>query len=319
MHINVPMLSCRRVKHSHLLPFDPFRWIQGFLGTSHWRTPKKIYGMQALVWALAIMRASAILPPITGNDFDFSVIYPSSLEISTSDPPQDVLPYEEIVFEEPQVTLSDADAEGRYLSFVEISYVPYIDGINDVIYTFPWVRTNLTVLENGTLSDAGDDAYVSYHQDVSTTAELRNATLHVWRQTDDMSRFLTEDEMPVYWQLATIWANITDDISYDFPRANIDFKVRNATGSSCRADVDGNGASIEGAPKTTTACAATATTVATTSATATDISGATTTAAGGTEGDANKLNAGVSTASGPMPLLAMAASFLSVFAASLIL
>ncbi|OTA65353.1 hypothetical protein K449DRAFT_463468 [Hypoxylon sp. EC38] len=200
-----------------------------------------------------------IYPPLTGHDFDFTATYPSGLKISTSDPPKDVLPATEFPYRVPVVTLTDLDNVGRddrYISFLEISYIPdpRYDPLNDVIYTFPWAKTNLTVTENGTLSDESKESHRIYHSDAIETSEVRNATLHVWKQTPALMDFISgkdSENMPILWQLILTWSNTTDKVDKNFPRANVDFKVRNETGEY-RGGVDDNGASISGYVATST-------------------------------------------------------------------
>ncbi|KAI6088772.1 hypothetical protein F4821DRAFT_276974 [Hypoxylon rubiginosum] len=186
---------------------------------------------------------------VTGHDFDFSVTYPSGLTFSTTERPTDVLSATDIGAKEPLVTLTDPDGTGRddrYVAFVEISYIPTIDSINDVIYEFPWIESNLTVLSNGTLTpDVYDSGRITYFHTIWTN-EVRNATLHVWKQTPELVDFLLDNSFAgTFWQLALVWSNTTSKISYDFPRSNIDFKIRNGTGED-RGGIDDNGASIVG-------------------------------------------------------------------------
>ncbi|KAI0182104.1 hypothetical protein GGR52DRAFT_67603 [Hypoxylon sp. FL1284] len=208
---------------------------------------------------LALSGANAYSPPISGHDFDFSVAYRSGLKFSTAQPPTGVLSAADIVLTEPVVTLADPDSAGRgsrYVAFVEVSYVPTVDVIDDVIYTFPWIESNLTVGDDGALTPDLHTYGASHvtHFDPIETGEVRNATLHVWRQTPELAAFLLDDSFAgLFWQLALVWSNSTDDISYDFARANVDFKIRNDTGEY-RGDVDENGASIEGyVPSSTSA------------------------------------------------------------------
>ncbi|KAI0376396.1 hypothetical protein F5Y04DRAFT_211201 [Hypomontagnella monticulosa] len=206
---------------------------------------------------IAISRVNAnIFPPLSGHDFDFVATYKSGLRISPAGPPKDVLSAKEIVFERPTLTLTDPDKAGRddqYISFLEISYVPTIDMLDDVIFTFPWIKTHLIVTENGTLSDELRESSQIYRADYIPSSEIRNATLHVWRQTPALMDFIENDpnDMPTFWQLARVWSNSTEKVDKNFARANVDFKVRNETGKF-RGDVDENGASIEGYVPTST-------------------------------------------------------------------
>ncbi|KAI2617288.1 hypothetical protein GGS26DRAFT_407922 [Hypomontagnella submonticulosa] len=206
---------------------------------------------------LAVGRVKAIIfPPLTGHDFDFTATYKSGLKLSPADPPRDVMAAKEIIFERPTLTLTDPDKAGRddqYLSFLEISYIPTIDMLDDVIFTFPWIKTHLIVSENGTLSDELYESHSIYRADYIPSSEIRNATLHVWRQTPALMDFIENDpnKMPTFWQLARVWSNSTEKVDKNFARANVDFKVRNETGTF-RGDVDENGASIEGYVSTST-------------------------------------------------------------------
>ncbi|KAI1403322.1 hypothetical protein F4819DRAFT_231280 [Hypoxylon fuscum] len=202
----------------------------------------------AVLFVVTEATASYIRPPLTGHDFEFTAVYKSSLTISTSDPPKDVLSAKEIALQAPAVTLTDPDSAGRedrYLSFLEISYIPTIDGLDDVIYTFPWIKTNLVVKENGTLSDELDESSSITRFDKIESNEVRNATLHVWKQTDALMAFLDDDNMPLFWQLALVWSNTTSRYDYNFQHANVDFKVRNETGNF-RGGVDENGDGVPG-------------------------------------------------------------------------
>ncbi|KAI1472084.1 uncharacterized protein F4812DRAFT_204512 [Daldinia caldariorum] len=213
-----------------------------------------------LATALALCQVNAFRTPITGDDFDFTATYKSGLKITQSKPPKDVLSAKEIVFEQPAVVLTDPGSAGRgdrYLAFLEISYVPWVDMVDDTIYSFPWIKTNLIVTENGTLSDELDESESRDRTDEIETSEIRNATIHVWKQNPELMHFIEDDFMPVFWQLATVWSNATSKIDMDFPRASVDFKVRNETGKF-RGDVDENGASIVGYVSTSTAASTTA-------------------------------------------------------------
>ncbi|OTA92586.1 hypothetical protein M434DRAFT_396355 [Hypoxylon sp. CO27-5] len=230
-----------------------------------------------------------IYPPLTGHDFDFTATYPSGLKISTSDPPKDVLPATEFPYRVPIVTLTDPDSVGRddrYISFLEISYIPdpRYDPLNDVIYTFPWAKTNLTVTENGTLSDESKESHRIYHSDAIETSEVRNATLHVWKQTPALMDFISGEDsgnMPILWQLILTWSNTMDKVDKNFPRANVDFKIRNETGEF-RGGVDDNGASISGYVATSTSSAtANPTGVTSTSIGSGSVAASATTSAGG--------------------------------------
>ncbi|KAI1780314.1 hypothetical protein F4818DRAFT_395331 [Hypoxylon cercidicola] len=164
--------------------------------------------------------------------------------------------------------LADPDGtgrDGRYVAFVEVSRIPELDTIDDVIYSFPWIESNLTVTENGTLTpDLHSYGYSQIiHFNSIPTNEVRNATVHVWKQTPELVAFLLDqDRHAILLQLALVWSNTTERISYDFPRANVDFKIRNETGEY-RGDVDGNGASIVGYVSSSTLAGTSATAIAT--------------------------------------------------------
>ncbi|KAK8065178.1 hypothetical protein PG997_011925 [Apiospora hydei] len=196
---------------------------------------------------------------IQGRDFDFSVVYPSGLSFSTSKPPGNVLSLQDVLYEVPQITFSDKAAASasasssekdapQYLSFLEISSVPLYESLGDAIYSFPWIQANGTASPaNGTLIDS-ERGWRRPDASKTETGEVRNATLHVWRQTPELLEYLfgagNTLRMPLFWQVASIWANSTSKVDYDgFKRANIDFKVRNETGEA-RCGVDGNGANI---------------------------------------------------------------------------
>ncbi|KAK7995899.1 hypothetical protein PG991_015366 [Apiospora marii] len=186
---------------------------------------------------------------IQGRDFDFSVVYPSGLTFSTSKPPGEVISLRDVLYDVPEITFadpaslapaSDNDAP-QYLSFLEISFVP----------------------ANGTASPSSDGRLVDSRKgwrrpDEVESGEVRNASLHVWRQTPELVEYLfgagNTVRWPLFFQVASIWSHSTSKVDYDFELANIDFKVRNETGRA-RCDVDDQGASIVGATKT--ACATT--------------------------------------------------------------
>ncbi|KAK8035497.1 hypothetical protein PG993_010492 [Apiospora rasikravindrae] len=219
--------------------------------------------VSAAIFTQAIHAATS---GIQGRDFGFNVVYPSGLTVSTSKPPADVLSLPDVLYDVPQITFSDKAAASasssekdapQYLSFLELSYVPWSESLGDAIYTFPWIQANGTVSPaNGTLlgSELG-----WRRPDKVETGEVRNASLHVWRQTPELLEYLfgagNTLRMPLFWQVAGVWAHSTSKVDYDFKFANIDFKVRNETGKA-RCNVDSHGASITGV--TSTACASTA-------------------------------------------------------------
>ncbi|KAI0142544.1 hypothetical protein F4776DRAFT_512233 [Hypoxylon sp. NC0597] len=200
--------------------------------------------------------------PLTGHDFDFTATYPSGLKISTSDPPKNVLPANEFPYYTPEVTLTNPDSVGRndrYISFLEITYIVdlAIDSLDDVTYWFPWIKTNLTVAENGTLSSESEESHSMSQSHIIQTSEVRNATLHVWKQTPALLDFISgkdNENRSILAQVIRAWSNTTDKVDNNFPRANVDFKIRNETGVF-RGGVDDNGASIPGYVSTSTSSA----------------------------------------------------------------
>ncbi|KAI1417902.1 hypothetical protein F5Y13DRAFT_33031 [Hypoxylon sp. FL1857] len=224
-----------------------------------------MFAISATTLVVAVLCATVsasnypIFPPLTGHDFGFTATYPSGLKLSTSDPPKTVLPATEFPYRRPNVVLTTPDSTGRndrYISFLEISYIPdpRYDSLDDVVYTFPWIRTNLSVADDGTLSGVLEGSLSIYHADAIETSEVRNATLHVWKQTPALADFINGKDsngMPILWQLALVWSNTTDKVDKNFPRANIDFKLRNETGVF-RGGIDDNGASISGYIPTST-------------------------------------------------------------------
>ncbi|KAK8096887.1 hypothetical protein PG999_012831 [Apiospora kogelbergensis] len=202
---------------------------------------------------------------LEGRDFGFSVAYESGLTFSTSKPPAHTLSLKDVLYDVPQITFADpaaaAASSPQYLSFLEISSVPWLDGLDDYMMSFPWIQANGTAAaNNGTLvgsksgwrrSDAGE----------TETGEVLNATMHVWRQNPEMLNYLfgagNSMRMPLFWQVAGIWANTTSRVDTNgIWRASIEFKIRNETGVA-RCDVDGNGAKITGV-KATATCTTTA-------------------------------------------------------------
>ncbi|KAI1382817.1 uncharacterized protein F4822DRAFT_97733 [Hypoxylon trugodes] len=202
---------------------------------------------------LAIQHVNAwVDESIQGHDFDFTATYASGLKLSTSEPPKDILKPDEIALKIPEVALSEqGNTDDRYISFLEISRIPEYDSINDVIYAFPWIKTNLIAKENGTLSGELYESHTIDHLYAIEGGEVRNATMHVWRQTPALMDFLDDKDWPILWQLARVWSNATSKVDYNFERANVNFKIQNATGDY-RGDIDGNGASISGYTETAT-------------------------------------------------------------------
>ncbi|KAI1762749.1 hypothetical protein GGR53DRAFT_401053 [Hypoxylon sp. FL1150] len=127
--------------------------------------------------------------PISGHDFDFAVVYPSGLTFSTMQPPTDILPASDIGATEPLVTLADPDGatgrDDRYVAFVEISYQPAYDSVDDAIYEFPWIESNLTVGENGTLTPdplLHGASHIGYFHTIWTCRPRRRDRVRCWRQ-----------------------------------------------------------------------------------------------------------------------------------------
>ncbi|KAK8859727.1 hypothetical protein PGQ11_010461 [Apiospora arundinis] len=216
-------------------------------------------------------RGADAKPPfgiLDGHDFDFTVTYKSGLTFSTSKPPTHEINLRDVLYTTPQLTFADpaAAAAGasspEYLSFIAISRVPYYESLGDYLVNFPWIQANGTAADNGTLvgsksgwnrPDAGE----------TEDGDVRNATIHIWRQTPEMLAYLfgakNRSRMPLFWQVAGVWGNITSQVDTStIWRASIEFKVRNETGKA-RCDVDANGAKIANVSKdaicTTTATA----------------------------------------------------------------
>ncbi|KAI5864040.1 hypothetical protein GGS23DRAFT_479672 [Durotheca rogersii] len=188
----------------------------------------------AVLLAVAATTARAAIPPITGRDFDFSVSYESGIEFLTTAPPADILPAEDVVRRIPRLALTDPDAAGAgrdalYLAFVEVTRLPTVPGPDELIYAFPWIQSDLRVAADGTLELPVFSSRASRNPTPFDTGEVRNATLHVWRQTPELLAFIDDSDWPVFWQVARVWSNSTAKVSYDFSRANVDFKTRNAT------------------------------------------------------------------------------------------
>ncbi|RDL40150.1 uncharacterized protein BP5553_00129 [Venustampulla echinocandica] len=210
-----------------------------------------------------------IRPPITGHDFDFKAVYPSGLELSTMAPPKGILPPEEIPLTDPILTLINMDEEAKaslYIAFLEISRIPTTSMLDDVLYTFPWTLTNLTVLSNGTLAETNDTKSWHIRNEIDG-GEVRNATMHVWRQTPELTAWMAGEDarvtrMPSWYTIAKVWSNTTDRVSKNFPKANIDFKIQNTAGDY-RCDVDNSGAPISGISVGATTCTGAPTKVAT--------------------------------------------------------
>ncbi|KAI1454133.1 hypothetical protein F4805DRAFT_440828 [Annulohypoxylon moriforme] len=186
----------------------------------------------------------------TGHDFDFNATYPPGLQISTKNPPSAVLPADEILVLRPQITVDNpaGNDESRYIAFLEAIVVPDIPSVS-MITSFSWILTNLTILENGTLSDAAPDVRRLLRFAEHDTSEVRNATVQVWQQSSALEKWVNGnmDDSGILYGVSMVWANATDDdAGRDVLRAGVDFKVRNETGAD-RGDVDGNGNRITSA------------------------------------------------------------------------
>ncbi|OTB04892.1 hypothetical protein M426DRAFT_320472 [Hypoxylon sp. CI-4A] len=185
-------------------------------------------------------------PPLTGHNFDFSATWPSGVTISTLNAPATVFSAEDVALVEPTLTLlnlastdEDKDEYERYTSFLEISYISRLEP-DAIGGSFTWVKTNLTVLPSGTLNET-DESLLFGITGTALTSDVRNATLHVWRQNEELMSALDDLDFTFLFQLARTWGNITDYMPKNFPRSNVDFKVRNETGAA-RDGVDENGA-----------------------------------------------------------------------------
>ncbi|KAK8135979.1 hypothetical protein PG984_003919 [Apiospora sp. TS-2023a] len=198
---------------------------------------------------------------IQGHDFDFSLMYLSGLTFSTSKPPRDVFSLRDVLYDVPQITFadpaslapaSDKDNAPQYLSFLEISSVPVLDSLDNLIYSFPWIQASGTVSPGkGTLVGSSRG----------------------WRRPDETPELVeylfgagNTLRMPLFWQVAVVWAHSTNKVDYDFKLANLDFKARNETGEA-RRDVDDQGASIVGVMRTACASKTAPTSMSTTPAT----------------------------------------------------
>ncbi|KAI8632283.1 hypothetical protein F5Y19DRAFT_358395 [Xylariaceae sp. FL1651] len=213
-----------------------------------------MFSLKHLLTLLSFTGARAV--PLTGHDFDFSVSYVVSYSVtrpqfSTSAPPKQVLWLSDV--RNTQITLTNPDASAReayYISFLAIPQ-PLSSGITDLI--FPWIKTNQSVGDDGSLQ-----IHYAYFDDTAfLTNEIHNATLHVWRQTPEVFDYITSG-FNLKGQLARLLENdtyATKSPSLDFPRANIDLRVRNQTGL-CVNDADDDGNSISVASAMTSACAA---------------------------------------------------------------
>ncbi|KAH8175624.1 hypothetical protein LIA77_04042 [Sarocladium implicatum] len=188
---------------------------------------------------------------LTGDDYSFEATYPSGLKLSTEDDPakRGVLDYEEVTTVTPQIqlkNLTDSDREKRYIACLILWRRPSIIILDEVSWGMPWLATNLTLTSNGTLDfSAGDEG--GRTQDTES-GEVRNATINVWEQTDEINDYLNREpgllgDMPVWFDLLYIWRNRSDVPPWKM--ANLDFKFQNRGGYK-RCDVSETGAPIEG-------------------------------------------------------------------------
>ncbi|ETS79803.1 hypothetical protein PFICI_07332 [Pestalotiopsis fici W106-1] len=203
---------------------------------------------------LLVSSATAHYPPVSGHDFDFDVVYPSGLSFSTSNPPTEPLPLNEIQNNAtlPQITLRNVESASsneltRYISFAVVTYVrPRLDNSSVNLRTpyFAWVRANQTVSENGLLGGGGSDAN-NGQSDQRDMGDFKNASLHVWQQTDNVTDYLFKNNVAgtLWWELGDIWANATridgkppSLVGYDFLRATVDFNLRNDTTNTTTGD-----------------------------------------------------------------------------------
>ncbi|OAQ99363.1 hypothetical protein LLEC1_01070 [Akanthomyces lecanii] len=215
----------------------------------------------AVVVSLASLAAASWPdPPLSGHDFGFSADFKDSqdgpkttskssdaITFSTEKAPtaDDVIQANSTLYSPAVITLlkpDDAARSARYIAFFEISFIPTTDTLDDVIYKYPWIRSNLTVHDSGELATTGDT---------------------VWRQDDNLERYIDSVEsgripMPLVFALSQVFTNTTDNVSYGFKRASIDFKIQNKTGVA-RCDVNSNGAPVPGISRGATACAPTPT------------------------------------------------------------
>ncbi|EJP65412.1 uncharacterized protein BBA_05743 [Beauveria bassiana ARSEF 2860] len=241
----------------------------------------------AIVASLALLAAASWPdPPLSGRDFDFRVDFrglgprTASAASSGDDEVQffttngfpkagDVIPASPALYEPAVIRLPLPDDEmrkGRYIAFFEISFIPTGDTIDEVIYAFAWYRTNLTVNDSGELVRTDDTNSHDAKSPEIRGREVRNATIQVWKQTENLQQYIDSVEsgripMPLKFALTTVFANNTDEVSYEFERASIDFKIQNKTGVA-RCDVNSNGAPIPSVSRGATDCLATATSTA---------------------------------------------------------
>ncbi|KAJ6788788.1 hypothetical protein PWT90_07603 [Aphanocladium album] len=221
-------------------------------------------------------------PPLSGRDFDFTAEFKSDTEgknkpapksddvvtFSTTKPPApgDVVQAYPSMYDPAAITLLKPDDEARkahYVTFFQVSHIPSADSLDNVIYWFPWIETNLTVQDSGLLARSRDTVSVRALGPEIQGSEVRNATLQVWRQTQDLLGYIDSIVhgpvvMPYTFAIAQVFTKTTDKCSYDFKRASVDFKIQNKTGVA-RCDVNSNGAPIPSVSRGATACLSKAT------------------------------------------------------------
>ncbi|KAI1736824.1 hypothetical protein F4680DRAFT_431186 [Xylaria scruposa] len=241
----------------------------------------RMFALKHLCIAL-IGLAGARADMLTGEDINFSVqTYLSRKnssdpfervsqgpEFSTSEPPTNVLSLEDLLSQDPIITLTGANTTAEtayYISFLAITRVlSGASGRYSYEHMIPWLKTNQSVADNGYLR-----IHYGYFDDgTSSTNEPLNATIHVWQQTQDVFNYLTDGFSPES-SLTRLWLNDTKRNlpSLDFPRANINFKVRNETGL-CRNSVDDQGNPVSVTTVVTSACTPTTSPTASPSASA---------------------------------------------------
>lgn len=223
----------------------------------------KICALLMVSSASAYTSPGSRYPPVSGHDFDFDVVYPSGLSFSTSNPPTEPLSLTELQNNAslPQITLrnprnASSNEEVHYVSFVVLNYIRtqqrgntlFEENVGDIC----WLRANQTLSENGTLGGGGSNCNngKSPYNVFTDLGDFKNASLHVWQQTEDVTNFLFLFGRRSMWELplilGQIWANGTDYfdgtqyylLGYDFPRATVDFNVRNDTNTTTARDED---------------------------------------------------------------------------------
>lgn len=217
-------------------------------------------------------------PPLSGNDFGFSADFKNTgdgkssqgtdeLKFSTKHRPAagDVIKANSAMYDPATIALLDPDAEARqarYIAFLEISYIPGSDSADNVMYSYPWIRSNMTVQDSGELLPNSSSDNPKSSKPWIPSSEVRNATIQVWRQTGNLDSYINNVrnklKMSFGFALSEVFTNSTSDLPYDFKLSSIDFKVQNKTGTA-RCDVNDNGAPIPSVSRGATDCLATAT------------------------------------------------------------